>query len=576
MNNLGILPSILILITTAICVVMLFKTLRLSPVLGYLVAGGIIGDHGLNIVTSTQVHFLAEFGVVFLLFAIGLELSFERLKSMRKYVFGLGSLQVICSALLIGGGTFYFTHNVNASFIIGCGLALSSTAIVLQVIEERGKQNTQLGRVSLAILLQQDFIVVPLLVIIPILSGETQTSSIVYAVSMSFVKAIAVLMVIFTCGRLFLRPIFNFISSGSVQANNEIFIAATLLICLSAAWGTEHLGLSLALGAFMAGILVAETEFRVAAEESINPFKGLLLGLFFMSVGMNINIQEMYRQLGVILAVSFAIIFIKALIIACLCRLFSFSMGVAISSGLLLSQGGEFAFILFNLAMANGIIPNATGRILLLVVTCTMALTPLLAIVGSKIAEKLDAKIIKPLDSLANNTRDLANHVIIGGFNEAGLMIARLLEYENVNYIVIDVDEIAVKRATDLGFSAFCGDISQLNTLTSLGAQRASVVILTLSNDITINKATKIIANNFPDVTIIVRALNLQNASSLYQAGASFIVPENYENGLQLGGIALKHLGVSDYEITRLKGLFRSGNYTVAKDGEESGIIEES
>ena len=465
MSGLGILPSILILIATAICVVMLFKSFKLSPVLGYLVAGGIIGDYGLNIVTSDQVHFLAEFGVVFLLFAIGLELSFERLRSMRKYVFGLGSLQVIFSALVIGAITFYFTQSVNAAFIIGCGLALSSTAIVLQVIEEQGKQNTQLGRISLAVLLLQDFTVVPLLVIIPILSGENETSSIIYAVLMSFTKAVAVLLVIFTCGRLFLRPIFNFISSDNVHVNNEIFIAATLLICLSAAWGTEHLGLSLALGAFMAGILVAETEFRVAAEESIYPFKGLLLGLFFISVGMKINIKEMYRELWVILTLSFSLIVIKSLIIAALCRFFAFSRGVSLSAGLLLSQGGEFAFILFNLAMANGIIPNALGRILLLVVTCTMALTPLLALLGNKLAEKFDFKTVKPLDSLAASTVDLTNHVIIAGFNESGLMAARLLEYESIGYIILDADEDAVKRAADMGLPAFLGDVSQLTTL---------------------------------------------------------------------------------------------------------------
>jgi CPA2 family monovalent cation:H+ antiporter-2 len=577
MENLGILPSVLILIATAIGVVMIFKSLRLSPVLGYLVAGGIIGDHGFHIITSDQVHFLAEFGVVFLLFAIGLELSFERLKVMRKYVFGLGSLQVILSAFFIGLVAFYFTNNANSAFIIGCGLALSSTAIVLQVIQDNNAQNSQLGRTSLAILLQQDFIVVPLLVMVPILAGEGATSSIFYEVFISFLKAITALLVIFTCGRLFLRPIFRFISSDSVQTNNEIFIAATLLICLSAAWGTEHLGLSLALGAFMSGILVAETEFRIAAEESINPFKGLLIGLFFMSVGMKINIIEMYNDLGTILFLSLSLILIKSFIIAILCRIFAFSSGVSISTGMLLSQGGEFTFILFNLAIANGIIPNNVGRILLLVVTCSMALTPLLAIMGSKIAEKLDSKEgADPLDSLSSNTIDLSNHVIIAGFSESGAMAAKLLDFESINYVMIDVNEDLVAEAIESGLPAFQGDVSQLETLQSLGAGRASIVILTINNEITIKKATRVISENFPNITIIVRADNLSQAHSLYQAGANIIIPENYENGLQIGGAALKCLGVSEYEITRIKGQFRAGNYTIAKQRDEDTIIEQS
>jgi CPA2 family monovalent cation:H+ antiporter-2 len=574
MSDSGILLSVLILIATAIVVVMIFKNLKLSPVLGYLVAGGIIGDYGFKIVTSSQVHFLAEFGVVFLLFAIGLELSFERLKVMRKYVFGLGSLQVIITSIVTAFGAFYFLRDSSSAFIIGCGLALSSTAIVLQVIEDEHKQNTQLGRISLAILLQQDFIVVPLLVVVPILSCDSGTLSIVYAISMSFLKAIISLLVIFVCGRLFLRPIFKFISSKSVQINNEIFIAATLLICLSSAWATESLGLSLALGAFMAGILVAETEFRLPAEESIYPFKGLLLGLFFMSVGMQINIIEVYHALDIILFFSLSLILTKALIIAILCRLFGFSKGVSISTGLLLSQGGEFAFILFNLAISNKIIDPDIGRILLLVVTCSMALTPLLAIIGNKIADHLDSKNIKPLEVLSINTDDLTNHVIIGGFGEIGQMIAKLLEFENINYVIIDINDEVVKEGNEAGFPIFKGDISQLDTLNSLGASRASIAILTINNDITIKKATRIISNNFSKITVIVRAPNLSQAHGLYQSGANIIIPENYENGLQMGGAALKCLGVSDYEINRIKSQFRAGSYNIVKDGDED--IEDS
>ena len=271
MEHDNILPSVLVLIAAAVFVVMIFKKLKLSPVLGYLVAGTIIGDFGLKIVSYDQTKVLAELGVVFLLFAIGLELSFERLKAMRKYVFGLGSLQVIITAIIIAGGVVLFTQDVKAAIVIGGGLALSSTAIVLQVIEEMRSQSTQVGRISLSILIQQDFVVVPLLVIVPLLASNDDTA-IMRAVSIALVKAIVALVAIFIVGRLFLRPLFNMISSDKVESSSELFIAATLLIVLSAAIGTEYLGLSLGLGAFVAGILVAETEFRTQAEESIHPF----------------------------------------------------------------------------------------------------------------------------------------------------------------------------------------------------------------------------------------------------------------------------------------------------------------
>ena len=573
-TDLGILPSVLLLICTAIVVVVIFKFLRLSPVLGYLVAGGLIGDHGFRIVTSNQVSFLAECGVVFLLFAIGLELSFERLKVMRKYVFGLGSLQVILTSLVVGLISSYFLKDNSTAFIIGCGLALSSTAIVLQVLEENHHQNTQLGRISLAILLQQDFIVVPLLVIVPLLSQDSK--SIAYAVMISFSKAIVSLLVIFICGRLFLRPIFRLISSDSVQVNNEIFIAATLLICLSAAWTTEALGLSMALGAFIAGILVAETEFRLPAEDSIYPFKGLLLGLFFMSVGMQINIIEMYKELGSILFFSFSLILIKALIIAGLCRLFAFSKGVSVSSGLLLAQGGEFGFILFNLAMTNGVISHNTGRVLLLVVTCTMALTPLLAMLGNKLADFFDNKRQKNLDITAHNTSDLKNHVVIAGFGEVGAMAAKMMKFQNLHYVVVDIDKDVVQTGSEQGVPIFKGDVSQIETLEALSLERASVVIITIRNTVTVKRALSSIAANFPNVNIIIRSPNLKNANALYKAGAHLIIPDHYENGLQLGGAALKHLGISDYEVARIKGQFRANLYSINKENYEEYVLEKN
>jgi CPA2 family monovalent cation:H+ antiporter-2 len=299
----NILITIITLIGTAVFVVASFQYFKLSPVLGYLVAGIMIGDHGFKIVTYSQTHLLGELGVVFLLFAIGLELSFERLKAMRKYVFGLGSMQVITTTVIIALGIIAMGHSTKASLIIGGGLALSSTALVMQVIEETRSQSTQVGRISLSILLLQDVAVVPLLVIVPLLADGSE-ASIPVALGWALVKAIGALLTIFVAGRLLLRPLFAFISPETGDGN-ELPIAITLLIVLSAAWSTEYFGLSLALGAFVSGVLVAETEFRLKAEESIYPFKSLLLGLFFMTVGMNIDVQEIYKNIFAI--IGFAI-----------------------------------------------------------------------------------------------------------------------------------------------------------------------------------------------------------------------------------------------------------------------------
>ena len=356
----NILLSVILLLAVAGIVVITFKKMNLSPVLGYLVSGSIIGDYGFGIVTYSDTELIAECGIVFLLFAIGLELSFERLRALRKYVFGLGSLQITVTGLIIAGIASIFQMKTGAAVIVGASLALSSTAIVMQIVEETKGQATQVGRVSLAILLQQDFAVMPLFVLVTILSQDN-TENFLVSISMAFLKAVGVLIVIFAIGRLVLRPVFKLISSNSESANNEIFIASTILIALSAAYGTQAMGLSMALGAFVAGILVAETEFRTAAEESIHPFKGLFLGMFFMSIGMKLDVMELSQNITNIFTLSCGLILLKAMVIAGLCTIFGFGRGMSIHIGFLLAQGGEFAFIIFKLCADKGILSDNTA-----------------------------------------------------------------------------------------------------------------------------------------------------------------------------------------------------------------------
>ena len=569
MNQVWVLPNVLVLIASAIFIVKIFQKLKLSPVLGYLVAGGIIGEHGLNIVHAEQTYFIAEYGVVFLLFAIGLELSFERLKAMRKYVFGLGSLQVFLTTVIMAGISMLFTGDSSTAIIIGGGLALSSTAIVIQTLEENHVKSTQLGRIGLGVILQQDFIVVPLLVIVPILAGHSG-DSILYSVLLAFIKALVVLCAIFASGRLLFKPLFNLISSESTHINNELFIATTLLIALTAAWSTEYMGLSMALGAFVAGILVAETEFRVQAENSIAPFKGLLLGLFFMSVGMNINVGELSAELSLILFLSLSLVAIKAIIITGLCLLFKFNKGVSIHSGLLLSQGSEFAFVLFNLGMSTGIISDKLGQMLLLVVTFSMAITPILFTIGQKIAKRIDTTYSTrtAVEIMELGICDLANHVIIAGFGTVGKMVAKVLEAENINYIAVDESEDVVQDVCE-EYPVFKGDVSQLDLLRATGIERALCVILTVDDYAITLETLKQISNNFPNVVVVVRTHDLKSANQLYSLGATIIVPEDYETGLELGGAVLKAVGISEYEISRIKNLFRAGNYVITQPSDE-------
>jgi len=560
-----ILVVVIMLIAAAVFVVAIFKRLNLSPVLGYLVAGAIIGDHGMKIISYEETNFLGELGVVFLLFAIGLELSIERLKSMRRYVFGLGSLQVLITVLIIGGGIVLITGNSNSAIIIAGGLALSSTAIVMQVINETKSQSMQIGRIALAILLLQDFVVVPLLVIVPLLGGDSDVS-LVSALSHSLLKAILALSVIFIAGRVLLRPLFSFISSDSGSESSELPIAVTLLVVLAASWGTEHFGLSLALGAFVSGVLVAETDFRVKAEESIYPFKSLLLGLFFMSVGMKIDVMEIYSQITTIITFCLALILLKAIIISSLCILFGFNKGVAIHAGLLLSQGGEFAFILFGLGKEYGVLEASVANILLLVVTCSMALTPLLAIIGQKFSDRIERGLGRtPEQILEYSARDLANHVIIAGFGKVGKMVATVLKAEGINYIAIDVNNDVVSEEIANGLPVFVGDASQVSNLQAVGADRALTVVLTMNNAITIKKTAKAIKANFTDVDVVVRLKDLKNCTEFYDIGVTTIIPQDYETGLQLGGAVLKSVGISEYEINRIKAQFRAGNYVVVK-----------
>ncbi len=561
------LKEILLLLMAAVFIVAIFKRLRLSPVLGYLVAGMAIGPFGLEQVNEIRTTGgVAEFGVVFLLFYIGLELTFDRLRTMYQLVFGFGGCQVIITGTIFTlAGIYIFKLSPQAAIIVGGGLALSSTAIVLQVMAERGNATSQLGRLTLSVLIAQDLAVVPLLVLVSILSkGNTNLAE---ALLIATVKALAALVMIFLFGRILLRPLFRLIG---MLKSEELFAATTLIIVLGAAWATERAGLSLALGAFVAGLMVAETEFRHQVTANIMPFKGLLLGLFFMTVGMSINMEFLIANLAVVILLSAAIIAIKSGIIIGLCQVAKMPKSRGVQAGLLLAQGGEFAFVLFGIALHTGLLPRDVSQILLVVVSLTMALTPLLAMAGRKIAGKIDKGKQAHMEHISQEAADLKNHVIIAGFGRMGQTIGRLLALEDIQYIALDTDPKRIYKARLQGFPVFYGDASRLEVLNSLGIAKASAVIVTTNNIRSSKAAVETVHDNFPQLPLYARAKDLDDVKNLEESGATLVVPETLETSLRLGAAALYHFGIAEHEVERVIRLFRTQDYMAAKGAEEA------
>ncbi len=563
MHNMQYLSDILILLSVSIVNVVLSRRLQLSPVLGYLVLGAMIGKDGFNLIHDTKYAInISEFGVVFLLFVIGLELTFERLVQMRLHVFGFGGLQLILTSTIIAVIIHHWLNvKLDVSIIIAGALSLSSTAIVLQVLSETKRQATQVGRLSLSVLLMQDFAVVPLLAILPIIaSTEDNFAS---TLGVAGLKAFVAIILITIAGRVLLRPFFALIGTAKSE---EVYVTTTLLIVLGAALLTSELGLSTAMGAFIAGILIAETQYRAKVEISIMPFKSLLLGLFFLSVGMSIDINIIKSQVVYIAFASIGLLLLKGIIIYLLCMLFRFRQGAAIHSALLLGQGSEFAFILFSLAAKQEIMSQMASQLLLVVVAITMAITPLLSIIGAWLEEKIDSS-----EDLDNNQEfkgisDLDGHIIIAGLGRVGRVVAYMLSEHQFNYVAVDGDLQLVKKARAQGFPVYHGDLSNIDVLRAVGASRASSVILTMNDKIALRKSVKAIATNFEDLEIIVRSEDFRHGQGLKKLGASISVPATIETGLQLGGALLKNLGVAEHDIMNMKDQFRQNGYSFTEE----------
>ncbi|XP_061968788.1 K(+) efflux antiporter 2, chloroplastic-like [Populus nigra] len=533
-----------------------------SPVLGYLAAGILIGPYGLSIIRHVLgTKAIAEFGVVFLLFNIGLELSVERLSSMKKYVFGLGSAQVLVTAVVIGLVTHFVSRLPGpAAIVIGNGLALSSTAVVLQVLQERGESTSRHGRATFSVLLFQDLAVVVLLILIPLISpnsskGGVGFQAIAEALGLAAVKAAVAITAIIAGGRLLLRPIYKQIAENQ---NAEIFSANTLLVILGTSLLTARAGLSMALGAFLAGLLLAETEFSLQVESDIAPYRGLLLGLFFMTVGMSIDPKLLVSNFPAIMGSLGLLIGGKTVLVALVGRFFGISIISAIRIGLLLAPGGEFAFVAFGEAVNQGIMSPQLSSLLFLVVGISMALTPWLAAGGQLIASRFEQHDVRSLLPVESETDDLQDHIIICGFGRVGQIIAQLLSERLIPFVALDVssDRVAAGRALDL--PVYFGDAGSREVLHKVGAERACAAAITLDTPGANYRTVWALSKYFPNVKTFVRAHDVDHGLNLEKAGATAVVPETLEPSLQLAAAVLAQAKLPMSEIAATINAFRS------------------
>lgn len=562
MKESEIFYDVLIFLAAAVVVVPAFRRLRTSPVLGYLAAGIIVGPHGLAIIRDSEsAHTLAEFGVVFLLFMIGLELSLERLRSLGRFVFGLGALQVTVTGCVIGGIALALGLTKEAAIIIGGGLALSSTAFVLQLLIERGEKATSYGKISFAVLLFQDLAIVPLLMMVALL-GEAE-GSFITSMGLAIIKAAGALVLVVGIGRLILRPIYRIIAE---TRSSELFVATTLLIVLGIGWLMSLVGISMVLGAFLSGLLLSETEYKHQVEADIRPFRGILLGLFFITVGMSIDIVLIWKELALITLLVVSLMVGKSIITAALCRGFGVPVGASVRAGLLLSQGGEFGFILFLSANSLGLLADGMTQVLLASVTLTMVATPLMAYVGGQFSEFLARRNKVSVVGAEEIEEGIHDHVLIVGFGRVGQTVAKILSTGGISYVALDLDAGRVAACYAKGMPCFFGDASQIEILKSAGASRAKGAVVTIDNPVTADNIVGALHEFLPDLPIFVRAQDLLHRRRLEAGGATQAIPETLEASLQLGAIAMTSMGVSSDEVIGIVEEFRSNDYATLGD----------
>ncbi|XVE48664.1 hypothetical protein DITRI_Ditri01bG0020600 [Diplodiscus trichospermus] len=581
-NDLGL--DTLTFLAVTVMVVPAFKIIRVSPILGFFFAGVVLNQFAL-IRNLTDVKVLSEWGILFLLFEMGLELSLARLKALAKFAFGMGLTQVFLSTLAFtafelppngaigtrileflfhSGPDLVNIRSIDEAVVIGAALSLSSSAFVLQLLAEKGELPTRFGSATLGILLLQDIAVVPLLVILPVLESQNLIAESIWPMlAQESLKALGGLGLLSLGGKYILRRVFEVVAE---TRSSEAFVALCLLTVAGTSLITQQLGFSDTLGAFLAGALLAETNFRTQIEADIRPFRGLLLGLFFVTTGTSIDMQLLYREWPNVLALLAGLIVIKTLIITAIGPRVGLTLRESVRVGFLLSQGGEFAFVVFSLANRLGVLPLELNKLLIIVVVLSMALTPLLNEVGRRAADFIDDKF--DADKAAETVNfDASDPVVIIGFGQMGQVLANFLatplasggagDNMGLHYVAFDLNPSVVKASKKLGFPILYGDGSRPAVLQSAGISSPKAVMIMYRGKKRTVEAVQRLRLAFPAVPIYARAQDLKHLLDLKKAGATDAILENTETSLQLGSKLLKGFGVMSDDVSFLRQLFR-------------------
>jgi CPA2 family monovalent cation:H+ antiporter-2 len=543
-----------VVLATAGVIVPFAKSLKVNSIVAFMACGALLGPFGLGGFSAT-VPFLdaitvsspealagpAELGVAFLLFVIGLELSFERLMTMRRLVFGLGLGQVALSAGVIGAVAYGLGQPAAAALIIGFGLALSSTAMVVELLSARKRMMSSAGRTSFAILLCQDIAVIPLLFLVSVLGAQNGGGSLLTGLAQAMVQAVGAIAAIVAIGRLALRPLFRLVASTD---SSESFMAATLLTALGTGMIAAAAGLSMGLGAFIAGLLLAETEYRRAIEVTIEPFKSLLIGVFFLTVGMGVDPAQLAARPFSILGIAIGLFAAKSLLVFVLARKFKLTSATALETAIMVGPGGEFAFVLLNGAVAAKLLAQEPASLVLAGVSLTMITLPLLARMARSLTQKLAVPANLPDEAKVLPPDDHAARAIIVGGGRVGRLVGSMLDEHGKPHIIIDSDPALIAAQRRAGRPAFYGDATQPAFLNLCGLDEATALIVTIDNARAVEQTVRAARALKPDLVIVARARDAAHARHLYELGVNDAVPETIEASLQLSEAALVGLGV--------------------------------
>jgi len=545
------LELVLVLLASAVGIVSVARKLHLPPMLGYLLVGIVIGPHALGWIPESEgTSHLAEFGVVFLMFSIGLEFSLQRLKSMRRIVFGLGFAQVALSLLVVVVACILLGAGWKAGLVLGGALAMSSTAIVVKLVAERLELESAHGREIIGVLLFQDLAVVPLLIVLPVLSQGPE--ELAQHLGWALLKAAVVLGVLLFVGQRIMRAWFHTIA---LRRSRELFMLNVLLITLGLSWLTDLAGLSLALGAFLAGMLIAETEYRHQVEEDIKPFRDVLLGLFFITVGMLLNFAIVAEHLLLVLSLLLGLQLFKLLLIAGLSRLLGSTPGTALRTGLGLAQAGEFGFVILANAGGQSVVPASWLQPILAAMLLSMLIAPLIIHYSDKVVLRLARSewMMRSLalHRIAVQSIAVEKHVVICGYGRTGQNLARLLESEGIRYVALDLDPERVAEAAAAGESVVYGDSARSDTLVAAGLARASALVISFNDTPASLKILHHARRINESLPVIVRTRDDADMDKLRGAGADEVVPDTFESSLMLGTHALVVLGVPLPRVVR-------------------------